>query len=449
MKRTTATAIGAVLAASMILGGCGGSNDGDGQTASSAPSASGGSGKAITLQFWGGVPPESGPQEAVDNWNKLHPDIQVQYTRFVNDDAGNLKLETALLSNQDAPDVFMSYSDFNVTKRVEAGMIEPLDDLIAQVGFDVDGIIGVDNIKKFPDGHYYYLPANRNIGATLINKTALEAAGEQVPEAWTWDQFAALAKKLTTGDMKGTAMDAALNNYGEHLLAEEKPLDSYIKDDGTSNFDSPALKQGLELQKDLESSGAQLSRAEAVANKLTNQDALLTGKAAMVVSQIYMLRYIKDTTNYPHDFQIVFAPVPQLTEGGNVNIGGGMGDFMSINKNSPNKDAAIQFMDWYLKEGNMAMVPGGRIPTNKQADQAKIAEMLIGDAGDLIDQASLQAALSGDYVFPTSYNVPAPTELHQVYTEEMEKYLLGAQSIDAATAALKKRGDETIASAKK
>lgn len=441
----------------MVLGGCGGSNGNNGNSASpaasgsAAPSASSApsSGKAVTLQFWGAVQPEAGPQEAIDNWNKAHPDIQIQYTRFVNDETGNLKLDTALLSNQDAPDIFMTYSDTNMTKRVDAGMVAPLDDLIAQDGFDVDGIIGSDNIKKFADGHYYYLPASKSYGFTLINKAALDAAGETLPTSWTWDQYAELAKKLTNGDMKGSVQDPALNNYGEMVLTESKPKDAYIKDDGSSNFDSDALKAGFELQKKMQDEGSETPRAEAVANKLTYQDGLLTGKAAMAASQIYLIRYIKDTENYPHDFQMVFAPMPQFKAGDNVDFGGGMGDFMSINKNSSNKEAAMQFIDWYLKEGNMSLVAGGRIPSNKQADQAKVVDLLVGDAGNLIDKTSLQAILTAEWTFPTSYNVPVPAELRQVLKDELDKYLLGAESIDDAMKNLKKNGDDTINSAKK
>lgn len=61
----------------------------------------------VVLQFWGAIPPENGPQELVDNWNAAHPDIRVEYTRFVNDDGGNTKLETALLAGE--VDVFITY----------------------------------------------------------------------------------------------------------------------------------------------------------------------------------------------------------------------------------------------------------------------------------------------------------------------------------------------------
>ncbi|MFK7692981.1 extracellular solute-binding protein [Paenibacillus sp. HJGM_3] len=455
MKKTwISAATGFVLAATMVLSGCSSST----QNASSTPGGStkptesakpADTQKPVTIKFWGGVQPESGPQEAVDNWNKANPNIKVEYTRYVNDDAGNLKLETALLSNSDAPDIFMSYGDDKITKRVQSGMVAPLDDLIAKVGFDVEGIIGAANIRKFPDGKYYYLPANKNVGAVLINKAALDEVGEKIPTAWTWDEFAALAKKLNKGERKGTMHDPQLGNFGMQVLTTDKPADTVITADGTSNFNSPALKKGLELQKSLEDAGVMVKYSEAFSGKLTYQNELLTGKAAMVSAAIYLIRYIKDTKSFPHDFPIAFAPIPQYKAGGNVNVGGGMGDYMSINKNSANKEAAMKFIDWYLKEGNMSMVPGGRIPTNKKADQAKIAQLLIGDSEKLIDKASLQAVLSGSYTYPTSYNVPAPVEIGQIYKEEMEKYLLNSQNIDKTLEAMKSRADATIKSAKK
>ncbi|WP_167746995.1 ABC transporter substrate-binding protein [Cohnella luojiensis] len=459
MKKAFSASASFVLAISLLLSGCGkgGNNEeSPAASASASPSESASEasalpadGKAITLKFWGGVPPESGPQNVVDTWNKANPDIQVEYTRYVNDDPGNLKLETALLSNTDAPDLFMTYGDDRMTKRQEAGMTEPLDDLIAQAGFDVDGIIGSENIKKFPDGKYYYLPANKNIGAVLINMTALEAAGEKIPASWSWDEFAALATKLNKGEMKGTTLDPALSTFGDLVLQTAKAKDSYIAEDGKSNFNSPALKKGMELQKSLEDQGIMMKYSEAVAGKITVQNELLTGKAAMSASQIYIIRYIKDVQNFPHDFKIGFAPYPQFTAGGNVNPGGGMGDYMSINKNSKNKEAVMKFMSWYLQEGNMGMTPGGRIPSSKKADAAQIASILIGEDKNLIDEESLKAMLAGSYTFPTSYDVPVPTELKAVYREELEKYLLGAQPIDKAVETMKSRGDSTIQGAKK
>ncbi|MEF9864590.1 MAG: hypothetical protein RR777_06555, partial [Christensenellaceae bacterium] len=82
MKKILST----ILALTLLVGMC--------TTAATAES------KTVTLQFWGAIPPENGPAELVDNWNASHPEIQVEYTRFVNDDAGNMKLETALIGGE-------------------------------------------------------------------------------------------------------------------------------------------------------------------------------------------------------------------------------------------------------------------------------------------------------------------------------------------------------------
>lgn len=452
MKKIMGLCLSMILAVS-LLSACGNNSNNKEATstspaASSTESGSSDAQKQVKLRFWGGVPPESGPQEAVDAWNKANPNIEVEYVRYVNDDTGNLKLETALLSNTDAPDIYMTYGDDRITKRMQSGMAEPLDDLIANASFDLEGIIGSENIKKFPDGKYYYLPANKNIGITLFNMSALEEAGETLPTEWTWDEFTDMALKLNKGERKGTMLDPQLAWFGDLVLITSKPKDWSIAEDGSSNFNSPAMKKGLEIQKKLEDEGAMVKYTEAVVGKLTTQNELLTGKAAMVPTALYMIRYVKDKENYPHDFKIGFAPFPQNDKGGNVNPNGGMGDYMSINPKSEDKEAAMQFISWYLQEGSMSMVPGGRIPTNKKADFAKITSMLIGDAGELIDEKSLQTALSSSYVFPTAYNVPAPTELKAIFREEMEKYLLDVQPIEKTLEIMKSRADEAIKNAK-
>jgi len=441
------TAGAAFVMAASLLAGCSGKEETK-PTPVAGETAKSGNKESVKLKMWGGVPPENGPQQVVDSWNKANPDIQVQYIRYVNDDTGNLKLETALLSQTDSPDIFVTYADERMTKRIQAGMAEPLDGLMEKVGFNVEEIIGKSNINLPEDGKIYYLPASRSIGSILINKSALDEAGEKVPESWTWDEFAELAKKLNKEERKGLVLEPAQNTLGEYVAVTAKPKDWFIQDDGTSNFNNPALKKGLELQKSLEESGVLIKYSEAVAGKITLQNEFLTGKAAMAPGASYLIRYIKDTKNFPHDWQVVFAPFPQYEKGGKVNPGGGLGDYMSINKNSKNKESAMKFLDWYIKKGNMSMVPGGRIPSSKTVDFIKIADLLVGDANNLMDKSSLQNLLAGDHIYPTSHNVPSPQELRSVYKEEMEKYLFGMQPVDKTLETMKTRADGILKSAK-
>lgn len=104
----------------LALAGCGGSGGGKQAEGAISPGATKTSSEPIKLTLWGAVPSENGPQEVVDNWNKQHPDVQVEYVRFVNDDAGNLKLDTALISNQPV-DMYVNYDFSLYEKRIKAG----------------------------------------------------------------------------------------------------------------------------------------------------------------------------------------------------------------------------------------------------------------------------------------------------------------------------------------
>src|SRR4051812_18840853 len=140
---------GGALAASGLLAACGDSPtavpaattaaSGAATTAAAgAATTAAASGTVVKLKMWGGVPAESGPQTVVDNWNAKNPDIQVEYVRFVNDDPGNLKLDTALLATQDI-DLFMSYATQKLQKRVEGGLVL---DLSMFKDLDVEAKVG-------------------------------------------------------------------------------------------------------------------------------------------------------------------------------------------------------------------------------------------------------------------------------------------------------------------
>lgn len=456
MNKAFSLALTTLLVSSALLAACGKSDD---KTQTSGSAAPGGSPTAsspakpaepVKLRFWGGVPPESGPQTVVDKWNKSNPDIQVEYIRFVNDDQGNTKLDTALLSNNDAPDLYVTYSPVNLERRIKAGMAEPLDDLIQKVNLNVDEIIGNDNILKF-NGKTYYLPATVSPQIVLFNKASLDAVGEKVPTTgWTWDDFAALAKKLNKPGQYGAFFIPGWEPIAYDMSISAKPIDVYYGEDGMSTFTTlPSFRKGLELQKSMLDSKLTYPYAEAVTNKLQPQDELLNGKVAMVFSGTYLIRYIKDEKAYPNrNFQVAFAPMPQYERGTNINSGG-LGDFISINPKSANKEAAIKFLSWYLTEGNLDMIPGGRIPSNKKADMNKIADQLIGDAGKYIDKESLINLLKADVTYKLFTKTTAQPEIRKAFMEESEKYFLNAQSIDQALENMKKRADEAIKAASK
>ncbi|OAS23569.1 ABC transporter substrate-binding protein [Paenibacillus oryzisoli] len=454
MKRLSVIGLSVAMLSSLALSACGKTETSSGGTstpaaaASSATAASTAPAKTVKLKFWGGVPEESGPKAVVDKWNAAHKDIQVEYVRFVNDEPGNTKLETALLSTNDAPDIFVSYSDANLDRRITSGMVEPLDDLIKKVNFDLDGVIGANNLIK-KDNKIYYLPGAKSLQVMFFNKAMLDAAGEKIPTDWTWDDFVALGKKLTKPGQVGAYLNPTWEPIAYDVLMSAQPTNAYFAADGSSNLNNPALKKGLEVQKQLLDAKALVPYAEGIANKLQPQDELLKGRTAMVYSGTYLFRYIKDDKAYPdRKFTVAFAPVPQMEKGKNVN-GGGFGDFLSINAKSANKEAAMKFLDWYLKEGNLEMVAGGRIPSNVKSDINKVADIIIADKGQYFDKESFMSVLKANYTYKVTTKTTAIAEQRKALMEEAEKYFMNVQPLDKTVETIKKKADDAIKAATK
>lgn len=141
----------------LALAGCGGSGGGKQAEGAISPGATKTSSEPIKLTLWGAVPSENGPQEVVDNWNKQHPDVQVEYVRFVNDDAGNLKLDTALISNQPV-DMYVNYDFSLYEKRIKAGNAL---DLGKFSDYNVDDKMGEGAALWKVDDKYYGLPTQK------------------------------------------------------------------------------------------------------------------------------------------------------------------------------------------------------------------------------------------------------------------------------------------------
>ena len=89
----------------------------------------------VKLVFWGALPPENGPQDAVDGYKTVAPHVTIEYVRYINDEQGNIKLETALMAKEEI-DVFTSYGVPARERRVAAGMCADITDLCKK--YDVD-----------------------------------------------------------------------------------------------------------------------------------------------------------------------------------------------------------------------------------------------------------------------------------------------------------------------
>lgn len=133
--------------------------------------------------------------------------------------------------------------------------------------------------------------------------------------------------------------------------------------------------------------------------------------------------------------------------GGNIN-NSKLNDMTSINAKSPNKEAAMKFLSWFLTEGNTEMLPGGRIPSSKKADVAQVAEAIMGDKAQYFDKESFVKLLNTEYTNTEITQTAGLTEMRKAFMEEAEKYFMDAQDLDTTVQTIKQRADEAIAAAK-
>lgn len=413
-----------------LLAGCGGktaatTSEGQGTDNSKAPSSSG----PVKLTMWGGVPPEAGPQEVIDTWNAEHPDIQVEYVRYVNDDDGNLKLDTAMITGQDV-DLFVNYTLSQTSKRVDSNLAL---DLSQFDDYNIDEKMGPIAESWKINGKYYGMPTTKSAFFVALNKEALDAAGLPIPKEWTWDELREYAKKLKVG-----------SNYGfiQNMEPFVDPIDSvlsqegYTKADGTSNMDHPLVKKWLEtLNVMMKEEKTTPPLGEQLTSKMPVEQVFLSGEVPMLNIGAWLLRSSNNFTDFPRDFTIAFAPVPRLTDKAEDYVTrGGLGDYISINANSKKQAEAWEFLKWYADGGMAPMAAGGRLPASKDANQEEALKSLLGDKKETYDLDSLMYVIFEDET-PT-YVRSLPQEMMDMRAQEYEKYFLDAQSLDQTLGAM-------------
>lgn len=424
--------VAVALMASLAIG-CG--SDNNNSPNQSGASNGGEKSETVNLVFWGGVPAESGPQAVVDAWNEANPDVQVEYVRFVNDDEGNLKLDTALMTQQDV-DVYFSYNVPRLQKRIDAGTAM---DLSTFSDYDIVDKMGPMAVDWEIDGKYYAIPTTKNVYMIWMNHDLLEENNLDVPFDWTWEDMKEYANILK-----------ADNRYGlvQFLESYADPLDSvlsqygYTKEDGTSNMDHPGIETWLATLKEMMENSATAPLGEQLTTKMPVENMFLQGEAAMLNAGPFIFRTSNNLTENPRDFKISFAPVPRIPEDpSEFKPRNGLGDGLTLNPNSKHIDEAWEFMKWYSDEGIMYMAAGGRVPASKDVDRDEAVALMVEGVEDLYDLDSLNKVLF-DQV--NTFTRSTPQQVLDLRREEYEKYFINSQDLETTLGNMVKRHNDFI-----
>ena len=436
MKRKALVMLAVSIMTAAVMAGCGGSD----KNGSSNESGKEKSDDVVTLRLWGGVPPEAGPQESCDLFNKEYKDrgIQVEYERFVNDETGNLKLETNLLSGTGI-DLYISYASDQLEKRASGDMALDLSEFMKEDDFDLESYVGDMAKAYYVDGKPYSLPTKSDKYGIVINKDMFDKAGIEVPKDWTFEEFREIAKKLTHGEGQDKVYGMFWNtqqdityplNYLSVLTLGGDPM---YQDENTTRFSDPVNIASIQLLKDVMAEDeTSPTHTDSMTQKLSQEGTFLAEKSAMTVGP-WMIRSIKDTANYPHEFVTAFAPYPVIDENQRNYTQGGYGDHLCINPKSEHTKEAWEFAKWYAMKGMIPLAKGGRVPAFNTYDVQEVTDAFMDGAEDLLDEESTKSVLiepADNYAVPTITNHIA--EIKKVLIEESEKALIGDESVEDA-----------------
>jgi multiple sugar transport system substrate-binding protein len=188
---------------------------------SGAASAGGATVHLVMWQQWGGGHQQVALDDAIKQYETLHPNISITETPVTN----NAKI-LAAITGGNPPDIVDLGTSLPLGGWAAQGAIQPLDDLISSTKLDtsVYDQTGLDGLKL--DGKTYALPFQLFDIALLYNKKLFQAAGLQPPT--TIEQLTADAAQLTKTDSAGNITQLGFApDYPGPDQGQVCPLESY------------------------------------------------------------------------------------------------------------------------------------------------------------------------------------------------------------------------------
>lgn len=348
---------------------------------SAAPAASGNATK-ITFWSWNGGPGVPGaaqgdPPQLVVEFNKTHPDIQVdwkfyQYTDYLN------ALKLAIASGE-GPDLFglqagalvKEYNEFteDLTPLAAKDLGANWQDQFYELGFG-----GVKQGDKLPG-----LPIfNSAAGYLWYNKTLFDKNGLKPPT--TMDEWVNVCKTLnakgTTCFVQG-AKDAWVNFDMFIALANDiAPGKIYDAEAGKVAWTDPDLVKAMDMWGQMFKNGIMQNGALGISQYPDANEIWDKGQAGMILFGMWndsvmtksgmstMQKQLGFTENYE------FLPIPFPDVNGDGKPGrlfGGPDVVLAMNASSKNKDAAWQFIKWAVSKegGQKIMADNTNVPAIK------------------------------------------------------------------------------------
>lgn len=407
--RSAPAALTALLSVTLLVSACGSSNNSStsSSSSSSAGSSTGSPGvmtsadvdpnaPAIKLTFESLAfqpPTVAAVKKIVAEWNSAHPKIEVALQQGSADSAGDQY--TTQLQGGTAPDI-MDFQSSLITDYIKQGFLADISQYIdPAVKSSVPQPIW-DTVTQ--DGKIYAEPTLLQSYVVFANTDQFKAAGVTVPtgDTLSWEDFQALAKKLTTGGHAGLGW--GLKSPAATVLNLSLGFDgNYFYGDSASptfKVDANELQVPQRIKQLI--TGKNLDATSVTQGGSDTLPAFFAGKYSMVVGGDYIAQTIKNTG--PANFH--WTVLPPLA-GSNSAHQAADPQTLSVTRQSTHPAEAAAFINFYMQAKNLAAVGQGDwlIPSSQAARDEIITQTkgadgwtnILATAKDLVP-ASFQTA---------------------------------------------------------
>ncbi|MCR5735200.1 MAG: extracellular solute-binding protein, partial [Lachnospiraceae bacterium] len=185
----------------------------------------------------------------IEGYTAAHPNVTIEMV-----DLGSTDYQTVLgtqLSGSDASFDVVTIKDVpGLVTLANKGVLEPLDDLIAQDGIDLSVYNGITDQVKVNDT-LYELPFRRDIWVLFYNKDVFDKAGVDYPtNDMTWEEYDELARKITDTTPGSEVYGAHYHTWRSTIQLMGILDGKHTIVDGTYDFTKPYYEMVLAQQKD-------------------------------------------------------------------------------------------------------------------------------------------------------------------------------------------------------
>lgn len=280
-------------------------------------------------------------EKRVEAWNGAHPEAQIEWEGNVysfDDNHNNLLI--ALQSGTGAPDIvdieigaYANYLKGDIQLLPLNSITDNYDDIV------------MSRLNLYEvDGNFYGLDYHVGAEVMYYNKELTDAAGINIDEIATWDDYMAAGKtfKAANADAAWTTLEIQehWSAYPLIIMAGGEWMDA----DGNLTLDSEINAEVLQTLYDMMTVDGTAVAAPGGFHHAEEYYAFMNdgGAASIWMPAWYLNRF----TDYMPDLsgKIIMTPMPAWKEGGARSmVGGGTGT--SITKQCQNPDLALAFLD--------------------------------------------------------------------------------------------------------